>query len=154
MITLRESWLLRDTCLRIARYSVMSTLLLTKHLRMHSIESERQQRGHLPPAFVMIDPFGVSGVPMNTIGRILETQNQKSLSPSWRDINRFKQHNNFESHLDEPVLIGERASTLTTARSRIEFFYRPDTDQLKKRGEVRIALELYEVNNFDFLCHQ
>ena len=35
------------------------------------LDSIEEQRSNLAPAFVMIDPFGVSGTPMATIGRIL-----------------------------------------------------------------------------------
>ena len=40
------------------------------------LDDIEQQKAHLAPAFVMIDPFAVSETPMYTIGRIL--QNPKS----------------------------------------------------------------------------
>ena len=49
-----------------------------------------QQNQRLAPAFVMIDPFGVSDTPMNTIGRILKNpKSEVYISFMYRDMNRF-----------------------------------------------------------------
>ncbi len=41
-----------------------------------------EQNRRLAPCFVMIDPFGVSETPMETIGRILRNKNRKFISHS------------------------------------------------------------------------
>ena len=68
----------------------------------HVLDRIDRQQTQLAPAFVMIDPFGVSDTPMNTIGRIL--QNPKSevfISFMYEWINRFKDHLNFRRPLDD-----------------------------------------------------
>ena len=61
-----------------------------------------QQRARLAPAFVMIDPFGVSETPMRVVERILEnSRSEVYVSFMYRDINRFREHPNFERHLDD-----------------------------------------------------
>ena len=60
-----------------------------------------EQEKRLAPAFVMIDPFGVSGTPMNLIRRIF--QNPKCevyVSFMYESINRFMKSKEFEQHLD------------------------------------------------------
>ena len=65
------------------------------------LDTIEQQRRQLAPAFVMIDPFGVSDTPMDVIGRILENPSAEVyISFMSRDINRFRDHDNFEKHLD------------------------------------------------------
>ena len=110
--------------------------------------SDQLRGGHLPPAFVMIDPFGVSGVPMNTIGRILgNPKSEVFVSFMARDINRFKQHPNFERHLNE--LFGcsdwRRGFNIDDSKSRTEFFYVLYTAQLRRNGAKYVLhFELYE----------
>ena len=129
------------------RYSVVNSTFdetLTNALN----QSDRQQRGHLPPAFVMIDPFGVSGVPMKTIGRIL--RNPKSevfISFMYRDINRLREHPNFEKHLDELFGCPEwrRGFCIEDGANRKRFFYDLYSDQLKKNDAVQVLyFELYK----------
>lgn len=107
-----------------------------------------EQKLRLAPAFVMIDPFGVSGTPMRVIGRIL--QNPKSevyISFMYREINRFKEHPNFEKHLDE--LFGcpgwRHGINMPDTKERKEFFYNLYRSQLKKNGATNVLnFELYE----------
>lgn len=60
----------------------------------------RQQK--LPPSFVMIDPFGVSDIPMSVIRRIMANPSTEVyISFMYDAINRFRSQPNFERHLDE-----------------------------------------------------
>jgi three-Cys-motif partner protein len=61
-----------------------------------------EQKSKLAPAFVMIDPFGVSGTPMSVVRRLLQNPRCEiyfSLMYEW--LNRFKASREFEPHLDE-----------------------------------------------------
>ena len=61
-----------------------------------------QQNATLAPSFVMIDPFGVSGTPMRTIGRILSNpKSEVYVTVMFDSINRWIGHPSFESHLNE-----------------------------------------------------
>ncbi|MDE0068088.1 MAG: three-Cys-motif partner protein TcmP [Caldilineaceae bacterium] len=61
---------------------------------------EDRQRG-LPPAFVMIDPFGVADAPMHVIRRILACPSTEVyISFMYDAFNRFRAHPVFEDHLD------------------------------------------------------
>lgn len=61
-----------------------------------------EKKSKLAPAFVMIDPFGVSGTPMSVVRRLLKNPQCEiyfSLMYEW--LNRFKASAEFEPHLDE-----------------------------------------------------
>ena len=107
-----------------------------------------QQNAHLAPAFVMIDPFGVSGTPMNIIGRILENpKSEVYVSFMYRDINRFKAHTNFAKHLDNLFGCPEwrQGIDMADGKERRDFFYGLYGNQLKKSGaQYVIRFELYE----------
>ena len=112
------------------------------------LDSIDQQNARLAPAFVMIDPFGVSETPMSTIGRILKSpQSEVYVSFMYREMNRFKEHPNFESHLDE--LFGcsawRQGIDLADGKERKDFFYDLYKDQLKENGaQYVVRFELYE----------
>ena len=109
-----------------------------------------EQNQRLAPSFVMIDPFGVSGTPMETIGRILSNpKSEVYVSLMSRDINRFREHPNFERHLDD--LFGcsdwRQGVSLPEGKERIAFFYELYKSQLKAAGaEYVLHFELYEGN--------
>ena len=102
----------------------------------------------LAPAFVMIDPFGVSETPMKTIGRILRNPKAEVfISFMYRDINRFREHANFEKPLNELFGCTEwrRGFEIEDGDRRKRFFYDLYKDQLKKNGaEYVLYFELYE----------
>ena len=108
------------------------------------------QKQRLAPSFVMIDPFGVSDTPMNTVGRILSNpKSEVYVSFMSRDINRFREHANFERHLDD--LFGCRdwreGIDLPEGKERIAFFYDLYKSQLKAAGAKYVLhFELYEGN--------
>lgn len=61
-----------------------------------------EKKSRLAPAFVMIDPFGVSGTPMTVVKSLLKNPKCEiyfSLMYEW--INRFRASSEFESHLDD-----------------------------------------------------
>ena len=103
-----------------------------------------QQRLKLAPTFVMIDPFGVSGTPMGTIGRIL--QNPKSevyISFMYREINRFISHPAFEKHLDSTIGCPEWRQALRMKRQCFQAKVLVHTVQEpteEKRSPVRLTL--------------
>ena len=60
-----------------------------------------EQKKRLAPAFVMIDPFGVSGTPMDVIQRILSNPKTEAyVSFMYEAINRFKDETRLAPHLD------------------------------------------------------
>ena len=107
-----------------------------------------RQNAQLDPAFVMIDPFGVSDTPMHVIGRILENPSAEVyISFMSRDINRFRDHDNFEKHLDD--LFGcqdwRQGINMPEGKERIDFFYGLYERQLKASGATQVVrFELYE----------
>ena len=107
-----------------------------------------EQRTRLAPAFVMIDPFGVSGTPMNTIKRILTNpKSEVYVSFMFREINRFAGHPSFESHLDDlfGCLEWRQGRGLTDSNARKEFFCQLYKRQLKQNGaEHVLRFELFE----------
>jgi len=109
-----------------------------------------EQNQRLAPSFVMIDPFGVSDTPMKTVGRILSNpKSEVYVSFMSRDINRFREHENFERHLDD--LFGcsdwREGIDLPEGKERIDFFYELYKSQLKAEGAKYVLhFELYEGN--------
>ena len=109
-----------------------------------------QRQGQLPPSFVMIDPFGVSGIPMSTIGRILEpAKSEVYVSVMYDYILRFKEHEYFQRHLDD--LCGCRdwrdGLNLDDPQAWKAFFFDLYKRQLKKSGAKHVVhFELYEQN--------
>lgn len=112
------------------------------------LDSIEEQRARLAPAFVMIDPFGVSETPMTTIGRILENpKSEVYISFMYEAINRFRGHTNFESHLDELFGCPEWRKGIDTldGNGRKNFFYDLYESQLKSNGaQYVVHFELYE----------
>jgi three-Cys-motif partner protein len=106
-----------------------------------------QAREVLIPAFVMVDPFGISQTPMSVIAKIL--RNPKSevyVSFMWTFLNRFREHENFEQHLDE--LFGcpdwRPALDMVDTRDRKKFFFSLYRDCLKRAGAKHVVhFELY-----------
>ena len=112
------------------------------------LDSIEEQRTNLAPAFVMIDPFGVSGTPMSVIGRILENpKSEVYASFMYRETNRFKEHPNFAKHLDE--LFGcsgwRQGIDMPDGKERKDFFYELYRNQLRANGaQYVLCFELYE----------
>ena len=112
------------------------------------LDTIEEQRTNLAPAFIMIDPFGVSGTPMRVIGRILDNpKSEVYISFMYREMNRFKEHPSFEKPLDE--LFGcttwRKGLDLKDGKERKDFFYDLYRRQLKANGaQYVVRFELYE----------
>ena len=106
------------------------------------------------PAFVMIDPFGVSGVGMAHIHALMSHPSvEVYVSFMYESINRFKHHPNFESHLDG--LFGcpdwRQGIDMPDGKARKDFFYGLYRKQLKLSGAQHVLnFELYEGNQLKY----
>ena len=104
----------------------------------------------LAPSFVMVDPFGVSGTPMNVIQRILRNPKCEAyVSFMYESINRFRGSPEFESHLDQ--LFGCKTWRdgigISHHRQRQRFFYQLYEQQLRNAGARYVVhFDLYEGN--------
>ena len=139
---------IENTIPRNCTYEVInSTFDETLNEVLDSIESQNRL---LAPSFVMIDPFGVSGTPMKTVGRILANpKSEVYISFMYRDINRFLEHPNFEPHLNELFGFAEwkRARKITDPTEKRLFLYDLYKDQLRSHGASYVLhFELYEEN--------
>ena len=100
------------------------------------------------PAFVMIDPFGVSGVFMEQVKTLMEyPSTEVYISLMYRDINRFATQPEFAEHLN--ALFGTEDWKLAPGTqdpaSRGEFFHRLYERQLRKAGaKYVLPFELYD----------
>lgn len=103
----------------------------------------------LAPAFVMVDPFGVSDTPMAVIQRILRGQKSEVyVSFMFRDINRFKATPEFEKPLTDLFGTDEwRQGILLEGEARKDFFYGLYERQLRQAGAKHVLhFDLYEGN--------
>lgn len=111
------------------------------------IDSEGKQ---LAPCFVMLDPFGISGMPMSLIGRILRNPKAELyLSFMYEAINRHKEHPVFEPHMD--ALFGSsdwrNGIDVPDSSTRKQFFYDLYERQLRRAGAKHVVyFELFEGN--------
>src|SRR2546426_2758018 len=102
----------------------------------------------ISPAFVMVDPFGVSGTPMAVLRRILSNPKcEVYVSFMYDFISRFRDTPEFAPHLDE--LFGCRdwrqGIPLTDPVERKTFFYGLYEKQLRDAGaEQLVRFELRE----------
>lgn len=114
---------------------------------LDEIDKQNQQ---LAPCFAMVDPFGVSDTPMRIIERILKNDaSEVYISFMYEWINRFKEHTNFEQHLDALYGCQEWRDGIDIADSieRKTFLFNLYKQQLKKAGaKYVIHFELYEGN--------
>jgi three-Cys-motif partner protein len=103
----------------------------------------------LAPAFVMIDPFGVSDTPMKVIARILENPQAEVYVSFMADfIERFAGTDEFAPHLD--ALFGTsdwNAGLHLQGDERRRFFYELYERQLRSSGAKQVVrFELFEGN--------
>lgn len=102
----------------------------------------------LEPTLVMIDPFGIKGVSMNVIQRILQhPSTEVYISFMYRDINRFRDADHFEKGMD--ALIGtpewRDITEIEGAEARKAQFFELFRAQLKAAGARYVVnFELYE----------
>lgn len=107
-----------------------------------------QQGAKLAPAFVMVDPFGVSDTPMAVLERILKNpKSELYVSFMWEYFNRFKDTDEFDPHLDS--LFGTDAwrplARIPDWRERKRAIFDLYRRELKQRGaKFVLHFELYE----------
>jgi len=103
----------------------------------------------LAPAFVMVDPFGVSDTPMAVIERILRgNKSEVYVSFMYRDINRFKATKEFMKPLTDLFGTDEwRKGIDLKGEAKKDFFYGLYESQLRKAGAKHVLhFDLYEGN--------
>jgi len=111
----------------------------------------------LAPAFVMVDPFGVSHVPMALMARILA--NKKSeifVSFMYEAINRHHTTEEFEPHLDD--LFGtdqwRQMEAIADPRARKQFALNLYESQLRDAGaEYVTRFELWDEGRFVYAIY-
>lgn len=107
-----------------------------------------EQKRHLAPAFVMVDPFGISHTPLSVIARILENpRSEVYISFMWEFFNRFKATDEFPPHLDG--LFGctdwRHAAGIPDWRRRRDFIFDLYKRQLKTAGAEHVVhFELFD----------
>jgi len=111
------------------------------------LDAISEKNGVLIPAFVMVDPFGISQTPMSIVARILKNPKSEAyVSFMWEFLNRFKEHENFEAHLD--TLFGcpewREAIEIQDTNARKAFLFSLYRDCLKRAGAKYVVhFELY-----------
>jgi len=101
-----------------------------------------EQNKRLAPSFVMVDPFGVSGIPLKVLQRILKNPRcELYVSFMYESINRFKEQEEFEPHLD--ALFGcekwREGNQITNPKERKRFMYDLYGSQLKAAGASQVV---------------
>lgn len=116
----------------------------------HILDYVDEQKAQLAPAFVMIDPFGVKGSPMNLIERILSNEKSECMiSFMYEPIRRFHQQSEYEPHLNE--LFGtqewKKCFAMQDSGARKKFLHRLFSQQLKEHGaQYVVPFELWRGN--------
>ena len=114
------------------------------------LDHVEEQNAALAPAFVMIDPFGPKGSPMNLIGRVLENDKSECLiSFMYEPIRRFHREPAYGPSLDG--LFGTTdwrdCLAINHETERKQFLHRLFAAQLKRHGaRYVIPLELWKGN--------
>jgi three-Cys-motif partner protein len=114
------------------------------------LDAVEEQKKHLAPSFVMIDPFGVSDTPMEVVRRILGNPRcEVYVSFMYEFINRFKTTAEFPKHLDG--LFGtdhwRDGVGIKEEDARKDFFFGLYKEQLRAAGAKHVVhFELYEGN--------
>jgi len=110
-----------------------------------------EQKRQLAPAFVMVDPFGVSDTPLSVIKQILENdRSEVYVSFMWEFVDRFHGGTEFPPHLD--ALFGcdewRQMAKYADERDRKRFVFDLYKRQLKRSGATNVVhFELYNGNN-------
>lgn len=107
-----------------------------------ALDSLDAQAERLAPAFVMIDPFGVSGTPMRIVRRILSNPKAEIYASfMYEAINRFKATPEFERHLTD--LFGcedwRAGIDIEAPVARRDFFYGLYERQLRQAGAQHVV---------------
>ena len=99
-----------------------------------------EQQKNMAPALVMMDPFGIRGVPWTVIAGILDNPKcEVYVTFMWEEMNRFLTTPELESHLDEmfgtPVWRDAIGMQGDDRRLRLYYLYR---DRLKDAGAEHV----------------
>jgi len=91
---------------------------------------------NLAPAFMMLDPFGVSGMPMSLIARLLKSgKTELYITFMYEFIDRFKKTPAFEKHLTELYGTEEwKRGVALEGQAKRDFFFGLYKEQLLKAG--------------------
>ena len=100
-----------------------------------------EQGKRMAPALVMIDPFGVSGMPMRTVGRILANPKcEVYVSFMWEAMNRWVSQREFEGSMDESFGSSEwRKARQLTGGKRRDFLHGLYRRRLKEVGATQVV---------------
>ena len=102
------------------------------------------------PAFVMIDPFGVSGVFIDQVEKLMTyPSTEVYVSFMYREINRFASQPEFTEHLDKPFGCRDwiLALDIEDSTARRKSFHEIYERQLRKVGaKYVLPFELYDGN--------
>lgn len=100
-----------------------------------------EQGRRMAPALVMIDPFGVKGMPMHLIRRILANPMcEVYVSFMWEAMNRFVSEPEFEAPMDD--LFGSRVwreAKQLAGNERKDFLHESYRQQLKEAGAKQVV---------------
>src|SRR5262249_50394084 len=101
-----------------------------------------QSKKALAPAFVMIDPFGISDTPMSVIERLFKNDRiEVYVSFMYEFLNRFKSTPEFEQHMD--ALFGtadwRNGLSLGEKDARKEFYFDLYERQLRAAGAKHVV---------------
>ncbi len=114
------------------------------------LDKLEQDNQRMAPAFVMLDPFGVSDTPHRLVRRILQhPKSEVYISFMYEHLNRFKLTKEFGSHLDELFGTEEwrEGSSINDPAERKSFFYDLYERQLRAAGAKHVVrFELFEGN--------
>jgi three-Cys-motif partner protein len=114
-----------------------------------SLDALDEQRKKLAPALVMIDPFGVSGTPMEVVARILENPRcEVYVSFMYESMNRFITTPEFADNLDELFGTAEwRKAVDLEGEERRHYLYSLYANQLRAAGAKHVLhFDLYQGN--------
>ena len=106
------------------------------------------------PTFIMIDPFGISGVGMQLVRALMEhPSTEVYVSFMYEHMNRFKGQPSFEPHLND--LFGcvdwQQGIDMPEGKARKDFFYGLYVRQLKLSGAQHVlSFELYGGNQLKY----
>ena len=107
----------------------------------HVLDQLDEQGKRMAPAFVMIDPFGVKGMPMEVIGRLLaNSKTEVYVTFMWEEMNRFLSTPEFAAPLDALFGTDEwRSAKHLVGSDRKDFLHRLYRRQLKKAGAGQVV---------------
>jgi len=122
--------------------------------RMADVLQELEdQKKHMAPALVMMDPFGIKDIPLSVIQGILgNSQCEVYVTFMWEEMNRFLTTAEFEPHMD--ALFGTtewRQAAAMVGSDRRRHLYSLYKAQLKSAGAKHVLhFHLYKGNGLKY----